>query len=140
VQRFVHHDPEENYFTLLPNHVERMREFAILDVLVNNADRKGGHCLRDPATDTVFGIDHGLTFHAQWKLRTVIWDFANEALTDDETDAVRRVLNDESLDEHLHALLNRFEVDAFRIRGEALLAEQLPEPEDGHYSFPWPLV
>ena len=81
VQRFVDHDPAEHYFTLFDDHVDRFREFAAYDVLVNNTDRKGGHCLHDLANDVVVGIDHGLTFHAAWKLRTVIWEFAGEPLT-----------------------------------------------------------
>ena len=55
------------------------RRFAVFDVLVNNTDRKGGHCLHDLPNDLVLGIDHGLTFHPAWKLRTVIWDFAERA-------------------------------------------------------------
>ena len=87
VQRFVEHDPEEHYFTLLEANQDRFRQFAAFDVLANNTDRKGGHCLHDLANDVILGIDHGLTFHRQWKLRTVIWDFAGEpvpaALVDD---------------------------------------------------------
>ena len=63
VQRFVDHDPDEHYFTLLDEHEDRFREFAVFDVLVNNTDRKGGHCLHDEANDLIVGIDHGLTFH-----------------------------------------------------------------------------
>src|SRR3990172_2025800 len=88
VQRFVEHDPEEHYFTLVPANPERFREFAVFDVLVNNTDRKGGHCLRDQVNDVIVGIDHGLTFHPMWKLRTVVWDFAGEALPPMVTDAV----------------------------------------------------
>ncbi|MFA5884607.1 MAG: SCO1664 family protein, partial [Acidimicrobiia bacterium] len=78
LQRFVDHDPEEHYFTLLDEHQDRFRQFAVLDILANNTDRKGGHCLHDLANEVVLGIDHGLTFHPVWKLRTVIWDFADE--------------------------------------------------------------
>ena len=80
VQRFVDHDPDEHFFTLRNEHEDRFRQFARFDVLVNNTDRKGGHCLRDQVNDIVVGIDHGLTFHEDWKLRTVIWDFAGEKL------------------------------------------------------------
>ena len=80
VQRFVDHDPDEHFFTLRDEHEDRFREFAWYDVLVNNTDRKGGHCLHDQVNDVIVGIDHGLTFHEDWKLRTVIWDFAGERL------------------------------------------------------------
>ncbi len=61
VQRFVEHDPDEHYFTLLDGHEDRFREFAVFDVLANNTDRKGGHCLHDEVNDVIVGIDHGLT-------------------------------------------------------------------------------
>lgn len=141
VQRFVHHDPGETYFTLLPEHNERMREFAVFDVLINNADRKGGHCLRDRATGAIFGIDHGLSFHTEGKLRTVIWDFAGDALTEEERSAVVRVLCDDDLDIRLHALLSHQEVARFRSRAEDLLhAGVFPSPDEGYHSVPWPLV
>ena len=82
VQRFVEHDPDEHYFTLLDGREDRFRQFAVFDVLANNTDRKGGHCLHDQVNDVIVGIDHGLTFHAAWKLRTVIWDFAGERVPD----------------------------------------------------------
>ena len=63
VQRFVEHDPDEHYFTLLEGREDRFRQFAVFDVLANNTDRKGGHCLYDEANDMIVGIDHGLTFH-----------------------------------------------------------------------------
>jgi hypothetical protein len=142
VQRFVDHDPEEHYFTLMPEHEERFRRFAWFDVLANNADRKGGHCLLDRETGTVLGIDHGLTFHPQWKLRTVIWEFAGEMVPDEAAADVERVLGE--LDDglpgrRLRDLLGPAEIDALRRRAEALLAEGLPLPE-GHSSMPWPLV
>ena len=83
VQRFVEHDPDEHYFTLLEENIEQFTRFAAFDIVVNNADRKGGHCLRELATDHIYGIDHGLTFHAGPKLRTVIWDFAAEPVPAD---------------------------------------------------------
>src|SRR5262249_12914430 len=91
VQRFVEHDPDGHDFTLLEGREDRFRRFAYFDVLVNNTDRKGGHCLYDQVNEVVVGIDHGLTFHTDWKLRTVIWDFAGETVTEDAVDDVCRV-------------------------------------------------
>jgi hypothetical protein len=142
VQRFVDHDPDEHYFTLLEHHEDRFREFAAFDVLVNNTDRKGGHCLHDRVNDVVVGIDHGLTFHEAWKLRTVIWDFAGEAVRPDLADDVCRVvaeLDAGPLRDRLAALLAPGEIDAIARRGQALLAHGLPIPTDRH-SMPWPLV
>jgi uncharacterized repeat protein (TIGR03843 family) len=144
VQRFVEHDPEEHYFTLLPGNPERFREFAVFDVLVNNTDRKGGHCLRDQVNDVIVGIDHGLTFHPSWKLRTVIWDFAGEPLTPALTDAVCRLsrdLDDGSVGERLALLLSPPELAAIATRAADLLrAGRLPDPEPGYHSVPWPMV
>jgi hypothetical protein len=142
VQRFVQHDPDEHYFTLLDDHVERFRQFAWFDVLANNTDRKGGHCLRDQVNDVVVGIDHGLTFHPVWKLRTVIWDFAGEPVPVAAADDVGRVLTELDtgpLGARLRDLLEPVEIDAITRRACALLAEGLPLPDDYH-STPWPLV
>lgn len=144
VQRFVDHDPEEHYFTLLPGHPERFREFAAFDVLVNNTDRKGGHCLRDQVNDAIVGIDHGLTFHTSWKLRTVIWDFAGEPLGPTRTDALCRLSRDLEggpLGARLGPLLSPAELAALANRTAALLrAGRLPGPEPGYHSVPWPMV
>jgi uncharacterized repeat protein (TIGR03843 family) len=142
VQRFVDHDPDEHFFTLRDEHEDRFREFAVYDVLVNNTDRKGGHCLHDLVNDLIVGIDHGLTFHEDWKLRTVIWDFAGERLPGAAVDDVCRVVADlESgpLGERMAALLDADEIDAVLRRAQALLHRGLPLPDDWH-STPWPLV
>ncbi len=142
VQRFVDHDPDEHYFNLLADHEDRFRQFAWFDVLVNNTDRKGGHCLHDQVNDIVVGIDHGLTFHPAWKLRTVIWDFAGERLPRAAVDDVCRIvaeLDGGALGARLATLLSPIEVESIVDRAEALLAEGLPIPDDYH-STPWPLV
>jgi hypothetical protein len=143
VQRFVGHDPEEHYFTLLEQHAECFRRFAVFDILANNADRKGGHCLRDLADGHIWGIDHGLTFSTDWKLRTVIWDFGGERLAPDTADTVCRVAArlEGGLGERLAPLLSRDERDAVAGRANELVREGLlPEPGTGYHSVPWPLV
>ena len=142
VQRYVQHDPDEHYFTLLDQHEDRFREFACFDVLANNTDRKGGHCLFDQANEVVVGIDHGLTFHPVWKLRTVIWDFAGEGVPAAASDDVCRVLADLDsgpLADRLHDLLAPVEVESIAHRARGLLSQGLPYPDDYH-STPWPLV
>jgi uncharacterized repeat protein (TIGR03843 family) len=142
VQRFVEHDPEEHYFTLLEEHAARFRQFAVLDVLANNADRKGGHCLRSRPDGAIVGIDHGLTFHPAWKLRTVIWDFAGERLDPAAADAVCRVAQrDPVVMSRLEPLLSSLELEALTERAIDLLnTGTFPEPEPGYHSVPWPLV
>jgi uncharacterized repeat protein (TIGR03843 family) len=144
VQRFVEHDPEEHYFTLLEHHLDRFRQFAVFDVLANNTDRKGGHCLHDLANDVILGIDHGLTFHRHWKLRTVIWDFASERLPAPLVEDVCRAvgeLDGGQLGDRLAPLLSADELTAIAMRAAALLrAGRFPEPEPGYHSVPWPMV
>jgi uncharacterized repeat protein (TIGR03843 family) len=142
MQRFVPHDPEHHYFTLLEEHADTFRRLAAFDVLINNTDRKGGHCLRDER-GRIWAIDHGVAFHAQPKLRTVIWDFAGEPVPHDVCADLHRLHAAlcADLEAELAELLDRYEVDALRARLEALLATgTLPAPDPGYHSFPWPLV
>ncbi len=143
VQRFVDHDPEEHYFTLLESHPESFQRFAAFDVLVNNADRKGGHCLRARADGHIYGIDHGLTFHVEDKLRTVIWDFAGDLVPDPVLAVVECVLEDldGALGQRLGELLAPFEVEAVGDRARALLRKgRYPVPDEGYHSVPWPMI
>lgn len=142
LQRFVEHDPEEHYFTLVDDHGDEFRRMAAFDVVINNTDRKAGHCLRG-RDGRIVGIDHGVTFHAQFKLRTAIWEFGGELIAPELCEALHalrdRLAGD--LGDRLRALLDRFELDALRARTEHLLATGvLPEPEPGYHSYPWPLV
>jgi uncharacterized repeat protein (TIGR03843 family) len=143
VQRFVEHDPDDHYFTLLEDHPDEFRRFAAFDVVVNNADRKGGHCLQELATGRIYGIDHGLTFHIGPKLRTVIWDFACEPVPEDlvaDLTGLRGVL-DGALGDELCGLLHPAELDAMRRRVDGLLESgRYPEPDEGYHSVPWPMI
>lgn len=145
VQRFVDHDPDDHYFTLLERHLEEFRTFAVFDILANNTDRKGGHCLEESGTGRVYGIDHGLTFHAHPKLRTVIWDFGGEAIDDDLLAGVARVVDDldsaGTLARALAPLIAPHEVRALSERARELLeVRTLPIADEGYHSVPWPLV
>jgi hypothetical protein len=141
VQRFVDHDPDEHYFTLLEENAERFHRFAVFDVLVNNADRKGGHCLHELPDGPILGIDHGLTFHPAWKLRTVIWDFAGQALGDTVGQVERVAALDAPVVAALDDLLSPLELDGLALRAQELLdAGELPAPDPGYHSLPWPLV
>ena len=91
---------------------------AAFDIVINNTDRKGGHCLRATETGDIFGIDHGVSFHAQWKLRTVIWDFACEPIPPGVCADLHRLADDlrGDLGDRLGPLLDRFELDAMQAR------------------------
>ncbi len=80
LQQYIDHNPNLHYFNLKPADRPRLRPVALFDLLINNADRKGGHILIQKRTRKLFLIDHGLCFHAEDKLRTVIWDFAGEQI------------------------------------------------------------
>ncbi len=139
LQRVVEEDGVSHYFTLRddPRWHEELRRIAAFDVLTNNADRKSGHVLL--SEDRLWAIDHGLTFHAEPKLRTVIWDFAGDRLDDALRDAVARLV-DEPLPGELAQLIDADEANALRRRARALTrAGKLPAPGAGR-PYPWPLV
>ena len=79
VQQYVDHDPKQNYYTLTESSGDELRMVACFDMVANNTDRKAGHVLLD-SEGKLWGIDQGLTFHADTKIRTVIWDFGGEAI------------------------------------------------------------
>ncbi|MFJ8148335.1 SCO1664 family protein [Streptomyces sp. NPDC096048] len=123
---------------------ERLRRLAVLDAVINNADRKGGHLL--PADgERLFGIDHGVTFHTENKLRTLLWGWAGDPLTGEALvvlDALREALKDGgALAIRLGALITPAELDATRARVDALLASgKHPEPSGEWPAIPWPPV
>lgn len=91
MQLYIHHEQgDADYFALREQHPQEIKRLATFDLIANNTDRKAGHCLRGE-DGHVWGIDHGLTFHAQPKLRTVIWDFGGERIPKDVLRDVRRV-------------------------------------------------
>ena len=144
VQRYVEHDPDRHYFAILEEQGDPLRRMAAFDIVVNNADRKGGHCLEAAEDGRVLGIDHGLCFHAQWKLRTVIWDFGGEPLPADvvtDLTGLAAEIDSGGLDAELGELLDRFERDALAARLRALLSvATFPEPDPGHHCYPWPMI
>ena len=141
VQLFVDADYERHYFTLLEGggRDDELRAFCAFDVVANNADRKSGHILM--AEDgRLWGIDHGLCFHTQHKLRTVIWDFAEDEVPGWIVDDLRLLVAD-GLPARLEALLSPPEAEAVLDRA-ARLAEigVFPEPVGDRPPYPWPLV
>jgi len=122
--------------------VERLREIAVFDAVINNADRKGGHLLPLPSGQ-VFGVDHGVSFHVEDKLRTVLWQWAGARLTASATADLGRLRAalDASLGERLGELLTRREVRQTRLRIDRLLATRRhPEPSGDWPPVPWPPI
>lgn len=119
----------------------RLRRMGVLDVLLNNADRKAAHLTLDPE-GTLRGFDHGLSMHVEDKLRTVLWGWVGQALDDEERALVAGVLHglDDDLGTELTALLSAAETEALRSRATALLESgRFPAPPEGRYPLPWPL-
>lgn len=138
VQRYVAGDDEFDPLRLARDADPGLWPIAALDVVTNNADRKLGHLLR--IGDRIVGIDHGLTFHADDKLRTVLWSFAGRAWPEHALSAFRSLLT--SLDgspEPYAVALQSEELDAFRRRIELALALGThPDPPDDRPAMPWP--
>jgi uncharacterized repeat protein (TIGR03843 family) len=131
---------DEHYFTLqeMPEHRQDLRRIAVFDVVVNNADRKSGHCLLD-RDGHIWGIDHGLCFHAEPKLRTVIWDFAGEEIEEDLLAGLGPMAGGE-VPQTLAKLLDAQEIEALTARAADLRATaRFPEPSVD-FPYPWPLV
>jgi len=130
----------EHYFSLLdePSHHMALRRIAAFDLIVNNADRKSGHCLLDRCGH-IWAIDNGLCFHAEPKLRTVIWDFAGEQI-DDELLTSLELLSRAEVPAVMADLLDEEEIKALSDRAAALFeVARYPEPS-GDFPYPWPLV
>ena len=143
LQLFVEAEPDLHYLVANAKPVETWFEVALFDVLTNNADRKSGHCLTD-AEGRVWVIDHGLTFHVDPKLRTVIWDFAGESVPDRLRPDLERAsaeLSGGDLSGGLEELLSRREVAVLRRRVNATLRPGWAMPHPGSaWSVPWPPV
>jgi uncharacterized repeat protein (TIGR03843 family) len=139
-QRFVDADVDQHYFTLLEdtaNH-DQLRRMCLFDLLANSTDRKGGHVLVD-ADGHLWGIDNGLSFHAEFKLRTVIWDFAGERVPDELVADVARFA-DRGVRDELAEILDPFERAALCTRAQAVVdGPCFPHDPTGR-RWPWPVV
>lgn len=143
LQQFIAADMSEHYFTLMPQRAPDFRVMAAFDVIVNNADRKSGHCLLDQAGH-IWGVDNGLTFHPMPKLRTVIWEFAGEAVADPlRADAARlatELMAGERWVKGLQQLISSAEIRALAQRAGRIADQgRYPEPVS-RWAYPWPLI
>jgi uncharacterized repeat protein (TIGR03843 family) len=141
VQHFVDADFEQHHFTLVEDeaHHPALQRLCLLDVVANNTDRKSGHCLVD-ADGRIWGIDNGLSFHEEFKLRTVIWEFSGDAIPDELLDPIAALVEADQLPEALAELLTDDEQEAMLDRAGALLrGRHFPTDPSGR-RWPWPLV
>lgn len=144
LQVFIEHDPEYHYFNFKEKDKAQIPKVMLFDLLVNNADRKAGHLLVDPQGQ-LWLIDHGLSFHVEDKLRTVIWEHAGEPIHDQllaDLETLGSVLQAGSqLHRSLIPLLQAIEIEALQNRVKALAESgQYPRPPEDRRAYPWPLI
>lgn len=148
LQVYIEHDPEYHYFNFSPEDIQRLRPTAIFDLLLNNADRKGSHILVDPNRH-IWLIDHGLCFHSEDKLRTVLWDFAGEAIPENLLADLERFKNELSLPAGsagssvslLLTYLRKGEIASLLRRTDFLLERKtFPTPDPSRRQYPWPVI
>ena len=144
LQLFIEHDPEYHYFTFTEADRQRLLPVAIFDLLINNADRKGSHVLLGP-DGHLWLIDHGLCFHQEDKLRTVIWDFAGEPIPIDLSATLTRISEDLKPGTDLFTMLRRYlngdEIAALAGRARRLVKNNIfPDPQPNRRPYPWPPV
>ncbi len=143
LQLYVDADVEHHYFTFSEEEKQRLRPVALFDLLINNADRKGGHVLMSP-NGHIWSIDHGVCFHHEDKLRTVIWDFANEFIPEDLIRDTRgfydSLRTNVELKQKFFHLLSEKEFQALIARTKRVLEDRcFPEPFTDR-PYPWPMV
>ena len=143
LQLFIEAESRNAFFDIRDDTPEELLPVALFDVLTNNADRKAGHHLRD-GSGRLWVIDHGLTFHADPKLRTIIWDFAGEPLPPafrSDLERASAALESGELRGRLRGLVSARELQLLRRRVDGVLdrAWRFPAPSSA-WSVPWPPV
>ena len=140
VQRFVEASADNAVIDAINRCDPALWPVAVLDMVTNNADRKAGHILRNPA-GRLWAIDHGLTFHAEPKLRTILWCFAGQQIPDEllsSLEALETSLS-ASLGDEFAAELSEAEFDALLARLRGILATRRhPDPPEDRRAIPWP--
>ena len=140
VQEWITLDESIDLAVFFSSDNPRLRSMALFDAIVNNTDRKIGHLL-PISHDEVYGCDHGVTFHVEDKLRTVLWQWADDELTDQELQSLQRAqqLLAGELGEQLQPFLTQDEIDAISMRVNRLLSEgRFPLPNPNWPAIPWP--
>ncbi|MBE2221988.1 MAG: SCO1664 family protein [Anaerolineae bacterium] len=150
VQQFVQHDPERHYFTIegQAQYATQLQQIVLLDIIINNADRKGGHILlqeQENQPNRLWAIDHGVCFHAEYKLRSVIWEFAGTPIPPSQMDALKTfqeklTADADQIRTQLNNILNQREIIALSQRLQHLIDQGIfPHPGPGRH-YPWPPV
>jgi uncharacterized repeat protein (TIGR03843 family) len=139
-QLWIDIDEDADLLALLHSDHPGLRRVAVFDAVVNNADRKGGHLLPAPGGH-VFGVDHGVCFSTDDKLRTILWQWRGTPLADETVDTLAALRTELAgqLGTQLRELITSRELAATRRRIDRLLRDRrFPEPGDGWPPVPWP--
>lgn len=143
MQLFIEFDPKISYFDLIKDNAEELLRFAVFDVLANNADRKAGHCLQG-SDGRIFSVDHGLTFHPVFKVRTVMLEFWGEPVPPLLQDDMSRIAKDlkymSGVTSKLMTMLSDYEIYSLHRRIDRMLSEPVLPLLDPHRNVPWPLM
>lgn len=159
LQAFIEHDPNVHFFNFEQKEKLQtpLQTICLFDLIINNADRKGGHIIQEDVSDVVdkateieigklWAIDHGIAFHDEPKIRTVVWDYAGAVISDDLLEPLARLeaslasSAEDSLGAQLKQLLSEREIRAFGRRISGIRQTQVfPEPGPGR-PYPWPMV
>ena len=136
LQQYIEYDPEYHYFNFTEEDRELLRPVVLFDMLCNNADRKGGHVFFEEGTHKLFAIDHGICFHEDDKLRTVLWDFSGQKIP---ADLLSRLSLGPTVLADLELYLSPREISALRARAESILKRgTFPRQPRDRRALPWP--
>lgn len=141
IQQYIEYDPNYHYFTFTAEDKARLKPVMLFDLLCNNADRKGSHVIIEEGTRKLWLIDHGLCFHEEDKLRTVIWDYAGEPIPDDLLEPLAHLPLDQNLFADLQPYLSPGEISALLARAKSLVSSRVfPHPPEYRRAYPYPPV
>lgn len=136
LQQFIEYDPNYHYFSFSNEDRQLLRPVILFDLLINNADRKGGHIFFENETHKLFAIDHGICFHEEDKLRTVLWDFAGQKIPADLLD---RLSLSRGLLQELEPYLSPEEINSLCNRAESIRKRGVfPRQPRDRRALPWP--
>ena len=141
VQQWIDLDSDRDLIAIGQQSTPPIRNLALFDVVINNTDRKFGHIL--PISDSeILGCDHGLTFHEEFKLRTVLWQYAGQELVRDEASKLESLKLSISGDigAALGELITKDEIDSLLERIDMLISDGFPYPSEQWPAVPWPPV
>lgn len=136
LQQFIDYDPEYHYFSFSDEDKQLLKPVVLFDLLCNNADRKGSHVFFEKDSRHLYAIDHGICFHEENKLRTVLWDFSGQKIPDHLLAPLSEIKN---LLPALEPYLNRGELSALCARADSMIKKAVfPRQPRDRRAMPWP--